>query len=73
MSATARTFIRSYNSAATIKVRDYTTAGLVLNYRLDPSWRLFGRVSNLTDAHYEPADGFAAPDRSVLVGAELKL
>lgn len=65
--------IRSHLSAATVRVKDYTTAGLVLNYRLDPSWRLFGRLSNLTDAHYEPADGFAAPDRGVLVGVELNL
>jgi len=65
--------VRSDISAATITVKDYMTAGLVLNYRLDPSWRLFTRVSNLTNAHYEPADGFAAPDRSVLVGTELKL
>jgi vitamin B12 transporter len=65
--------IRAYDSAETISLKSYTTADLTASYQASPEWRLFGRVENLTDEHYEPADGFQAPGRVVIVGAQLNI
>ena len=52
---------------------DYTVLHIAADYNLNKQWRIFGRVENVTDEHYEPADGFQSPDRGVLAGAELTL
>jgi len=52
---------------------DYAVLDIAADYDLNKQWRIFGRVENVTDEHYEPADGFQAPDRGVFAGAELKL
>ena len=52
---------------------DYAVLDVSADYRLNRQWRVFGRVENATDEHYEPADGFQASDRGVLVGANLSL
>ncbi len=63
----------SRRSGGVIKGDDYAVANLAAEYRLDKKWRLFGRVENLTDEHYEPADGFQESDRGAFAGVELRL
>ncbi|MEA2078395.1 MAG: TonB-dependent receptor [Pseudomonadota bacterium] len=63
----------SRESAGTIKGDDYAVLDIAADYQLNKQWRLFGRVENATDEHYEPADGFQASDRGLFAGAELKL
>ncbi|MDT8386428.1 MAG: TonB-dependent receptor [Thiogranum sp.] len=63
--------ILAWDSAETIDVKSYTTANATLAWRPARDWRLFGRVNNLTDEHYEPADGFQALGRWVVMGAQL--
>ena len=63
----------SRQTADIIHGDDYTVLDLAAGYNLNKQWRIFGRIENLTDEHYEPADGFQAPDRSFFAGAELSL
>jgi len=63
----------SRESSAIIDGDDYVVLDVAADYWLNKQWRLFGRVENATDEHYEPADGFQAPDRGLFAGAELKL
>jgi vitamin B12 transporter len=63
----------SRESSAIIDGDDYVVLDVAADYQLNKQWRLFGRVENATDEHYEPADGFQAPDRGLFAGAELKL
>ena len=65
--------ILAWDSAETIRLKSYTTANAAVWYRVADDWRLFGRVDNLSDEQYEPADGFQAPGRWYVFGAELKL
>jgi vitamin B12 transporter len=60
-------------SSGIIKGDDYAVLDVAADYQLNKQWRLFGRVENATDEHYEPADGFQASDRGLFAGAELKL
>jgi len=71
-------YISNYNdisreTGGTIKGDDYTVFDIAAGYTINKSWRIFGRVENITDEHYEPADGFQAADRAMIAGAELKL
>ncbi len=52
---------------------DYAVLDLAAEYDVSKQWRIFGRIDNLTDEHYEPADGFQASDRGMFAGAELTL
>ncbi len=63
----------SRETSGTIKGDDYAVLDIAADYQLNRQWRLFGRVENATDEHYEPADGFQASDRGLFVGAELTL
>ncbi|MFQ5642591.1 MAG: TonB-dependent receptor plug domain-containing protein [Thiogranum sp.] len=63
----------SRETGATIKGDDYTVLDIAAEYAISKRWRIFGRVENLSDEHYEPADGFQASDRSMIAGAELTL
>jgi vitamin B12 transporter len=65
--------MRAHDSADTISLKSYTTADMTFSYQASPEWRLFGRVENLSDEHYEPADGFQAPGRVFILGAELNI
>lgn len=65
--------IRAFDSAETIRLNSYTTANATVSYRPAEDWRLFGRIENLTDEHYEPADGFEAPGRWYVVGVQLDI
>lgn len=65
--------IRAYDSAATVSLKSYTTANVTFSYEPSREWRFFGRVDNLTDEHYEPADGFQAPGRVLVLGAQLNI
>lgn len=65
--------IRAFDSADTIRLNSYTTANATVSYRPAEDWRLFGRIENLTDEHYEPADGFEAPGRWYVVGVQLDI
>ena len=63
----------SRESSGIIDGDDYVVLEIAADYQLNKQWRLFGRVENATDEHYEPADGFQASDRGLFAGAELKL
>ena len=63
----------SRETAATIDGDDYTVLDVAAEYTINRRWRIFGRVENVTDEHYEPADGFQASDRGMIAGAELTL
>lgn len=63
----------SRETSGIINGDDYVVLDLAAGYKLNKQWRIFGRIENLTDAHYEPADGFQASDRGVFAGAELSL
>ena len=63
----------SRQTSGIIKGDDYTVLDIAAEYQLNRQWRLFGRVENVTDEHYEPADGFQASDRGLFAGAELQL
>lgn len=63
----------SRESGNTINGDDYVVLAVTAEYDINRQWRVFGRVENLTDEHYEPADGFQESDRGVFAGAELKL
>ena len=63
----------SRESSGIVKGDDYAVLDVAADYQLNRQWRLFGRVENATDEHYEPADGFQASDRALLAGVELKL
>ncbi|MEN8800869.1 MAG: TonB-dependent receptor [Thiogranum sp.] len=63
----------SRESSGVIDGDDYVVLDVAADYQLNRQWRLFGRVENATDEHYEPADGFQAADRGLFAGAELKL
>jgi vitamin B12 transporter len=63
----------SRETSGIIKGDDYTVLDVAADYQLNKQWRLFGRVENATDEHYEPADGFQASDRGLFAGAELAL
>ena len=71
-------YVSDYNdisreTGGTIKGDDYTVLDIAAEYAINKRWRIFGRVENVTDEHYEPADGFQASDRGMIAGAELKL
>jgi outer membrane cobalamin receptor len=63
----------SRETSGIINGDDYAVLDVAADYQFNRRWRLFGRVENATDEHYEPADGFQAPDRGLYAGAELKL
>jgi len=63
----------SRETSGIIKGDDYAVLDIAADYLLNKQWRLFGRVENATDEHYEPADGFQASDRGLFAGAELTL
>ncbi|MDE2466555.1 MAG: TonB-dependent receptor, partial [Alphaproteobacteria bacterium] len=46
----------------------YATADLFVARRLSSHLKLFGRITNLLDHHYEPAAGYGAPGRAVYMG-----
>jgi vitamin B12 transporter len=52
---------------------DYAVLDIAAYYQLNKQWRIFGRIENVTDEHYEPADGFQASDRGLFAGAALAL
>jgi vitamin B12 transporter len=55
-------------TAAVIDADDYTVFSASVTYTLNPAFRLEARIDNLLDTHYEPADGFEALGRSILLG-----
>jgi vitamin B12 transporter len=63
----------SRETAATISGDDYAVWDITAEYQFNKRWRVFGRVENVADEHYEPADGFQAPDRGMFAGAEFRL
>lgn len=63
----------SRETSGVIHGDDYAVLDVAAEYELSRQWRIFGRIDNATDEHYEPADGFQAPDRGMFAGAELTL
>ncbi len=56
------------NTFARISTPSYSVVNLAGSYRLSDRWRMFGRVNNLLDKDYEPADGFQGAGIGGLVG-----
>jgi vitamin B12 transporter len=44
--------------ANTLVLDPYTTIDLHVDYRVDKDWSVQGRITNLTNAHYETAYGY---------------
>jgi vitamin B12 transporter len=55
-------------TAAVIDADAYTVFNAGVTYALNPQFRLEARIDNLLDKHYQPADGFEALGRSILLG-----
>lgn len=55
-------------SAAVIDAPAYTVFNASVTYTVNPALRLEGRINNLLDKNYEPADGFEALGRNFLLG-----
>jgi len=55
-------------TAAIINASDYTVFNASVIYNVNPDFRLEARIENLLDTHYEPADGFEALGRYILLG-----
>ena len=53
---------------ARISTPSYTVVNLAGSYRISETWRFFGRVKNLLDKDYEPADGFQAAGVTGFIG-----
>lgn len=60
-------------TGAVKEVSDYTVFNAATTYQLYPALRLEARIENLLDTHYEPADGFAALGRYILLGFTAEL
>lgn len=60
-------------SFSEVNAGNYTLVNLAASYSIGERLELFGRVDNLLDKTYEPADGFAGPDRALIVGLRGKL
>ena len=56
------------NTFARISTPSYTVINLAGSYRISETWRIFGRVNNLLDKDYEPADGFQGAGIGGFVG-----
>ena len=63
----------SRESGQTVSGDDYAVLDVSAEYNINRRLRVFGRVENATDEHYEPADGFQESDRGAYAGAELRL
>jgi vitamin B12 transporter len=63
-------FDNAYN---TTRLSDYTLADLRANYVLTSRVELYGRIENLTDAHYETAAGYGQIGRRVWLGVHTRL
>ncbi|NBO18249.1 MAG: TonB-dependent receptor [Proteobacteria bacterium] len=64
---------RDFNfSGATVNVDKFYRLDLVSNYRLTPTYSVYGRLDNALDARYEETFGFARPRRALMVGAKAK-
>lgn len=55
-------------SGAIVDAPDYTVFNSAATWQVNTDFRLEARVNNLLDAHYEPADGFAALGRNFMLG-----
>ncbi len=61
------------NASNTLRLKDYTLADLRAAYVLTPRVELYGRIENLTDAHYETAYGYGQVGRRVWLGVHTRL
>jgi vitamin B12 transporter len=59
-----------YNSN---RLDGYAVATLRASYTIADRYELYGRIENLTDAHYTVAAGYGTPGRSVFAGVRVKM
>jgi len=57
-----------FNTGSRVRLGGYGIVNAFVHYDLTPAWRLEARGNNLGDKRYEPAFGFASPDRKLFVG-----
>ncbi len=72
---TIRTQVRAVGSRVDLQIptqddeiAGYIKADLAITYRPTSKWTLFGRIENLSNAHYEEFQGFPAPQLSFNIG-----
>jgi len=53
-----------------IKPASYTVMDLTGTLTVNRNFKVFGKIKNLADKRYEPADGFEAPDRAFFAGIQ---
>lgn len=68
--ATLRAVGRNHDSATGRYLGGYATVDLAVAYDLTEWARLFGRVENVADKHYQEVDTYGAPGRVAYVGVK---
>ena len=58
----------SRSGSAELFAPSYTTLDLAVEYAVDESWSVYGRVANLTDDDYQSPLGFLQPSRAFYAG-----
>jgi vitamin B12 transporter len=51
----------------------YVTADVAANYKINETFTLYGRITNLFDANYQEPDGFLRPGRGFFAGIKANL
>jgi vitamin B12 transporter len=50
------------------KLPAYDVADIRAQWDINPAWRLFARIENLGDVHYQTAFGYDQPRRGAFIG-----
>ena len=58
-------------TSAPLTAPGYTIVNVAADYQLDARWKVFGRVDNLFDEHYQDPTGFLRPGIGVFAGVQL--
>jgi len=57
-----------YNLGSRVRLAPYARLDLWARYDLDPTWQLYARAENITNAHYEEAYSYGTAGRAVYAG-----
>ncbi|HTW35298.1 MAG TPA: TonB-dependent receptor [Rhizomicrobium sp.] len=60
-------------TAENFPVPGYTTTNVAVNYDVNKTLTIYGRVSNIFDEHYQDPDGFLRPGRGFFAGIKAKI
>lgn len=50
----------------------YTVANAVINYDMTKSFKIYGKIDNITDKYYQTVDGYATSPRAFYAGVKVK-